>query len=99
MFVIVARPSPSVLRAAVMAVIALASFVIGRPRAAVPTFAAAVLGLLLWDPTLAASASFAMSVLATAALLVIARGGPAGRALGGCRWASPNRWPWRLRRT
>ena len=50
-----------------MAVIALASFVIGRPRAAVPTLAAAVLGLLLWDPTLAASASFAMSVLATAA--------------------------------
>ncbi len=74
MFVVVARPSPSVLRAALMAAIALVSLASGRPRAALPVLAAAVLALLLWDPTLATSASFAMSVLATAALLVIAPG-------------------------
>jgi competence protein ComEC len=74
MFVIVARPSPSVLRAALMAAIALGSLASGRPRAALPSLAAAVLGLLIWDPTLAGSASFAMSVLATSALLVVAPG-------------------------
>lgn len=74
MFVVVARPSPSVLRAALMALIALASLATGRPRAAVPGLAAAVLALLVWDPTLAANASFVMSVLATVALLLIAPG-------------------------
>jgi competence protein ComEC len=74
MFVVVARPSPSVLRAALMAGIALVSLAGGRPRAAVPGLAAAVLLLLVWDPTLAASASFVMSVTATAALLVLAPG-------------------------
>ena len=74
MFVVVARPSPSVLRAALMAGIALVSLASGRPRAALPALAAAVLALLLWDPTLAGSASFTMSVLATGALLVIAPG-------------------------
>lgn len=73
-FVVVARPSPSVLRAALMAVIALLSLAAGRPRAAVPALATVALALLLWDPTLAGSASFAMSVLATAALLVLAPG-------------------------
>ena len=71
-FVVVARPSPSVLRAAGMAVIALVSLATGRPAAAVPGLAAVVLALLLWDPLLGGSASFAMSVLATAALLLIA---------------------------
>ncbi len=74
MFVLVARPSPSVLRAASMTCVGLAALVLGRPRAALPALAAVTLGLLLWDPTLSASASFAMSVLATGALLVIAPG-------------------------
>ncbi|SHG50302.1 competence protein ComEC [Jatrophihabitans endophyticus] len=88
-FVVVARPSPSVLRAAAMASIALVSLAAGRPRAALPALAAVALALLVWDPTLATSASFAMSVLATAGLLVLApgwaralraRGVPAGLA-------------------
>ena len=74
MFVVVARPSPSVLRAALMAAIALAALVSGRPRVALPGLSAVVLALLLWQPALAASTSFAMSVLATAALLVLAPG-------------------------
>ncbi len=73
-FVVVARPSPSVLRAAVMASIALVCLATGRPRAGVPMLAASVLGLLIWDPTLAGDAGFAMSVLATAALLLLAPG-------------------------
>jgi competence protein ComEC len=74
LFVVVARPSPSVLRAALMAMIALVALATGRPRAGVPTVAAVVLALLVWQPTLASSPSFGMSVLATAALLLIAPG-------------------------
>ena len=73
-FVVVARPSPSVLRAAVMAAIALAALAAGRPRQAMPALSAAVLALLLWNPLLAVDYGFTMSVLATAALLVIAPG-------------------------
>ncbi len=74
LFVVVARPSPSVLRAALMGAVALAALVTGRPRSALPVLSAVTIALLLWDPTLANSASFAMSVLATCALLVVAPG-------------------------
>jgi competence protein ComEC len=74
LFVVVARPSPSVLRAALMAGLALFALATGRPRAAVPSLSAATVVLLIRDPALATSASFAMSVLATGALLVIAPG-------------------------
>ncbi|MGH8961159.1 MAG: ComEC/Rec2 family competence protein [Jatrophihabitantaceae bacterium] len=73
-FVVVARPEPSVLRAAVMGSIALSALASGRPRQALPVLSAAVIGLLVWDPRLAADAGFTMSVLATAAILVIAPG-------------------------
>lgn len=73
-FVIVARPSPSVLRAAVMAIIALICLATGRPRAGVPVLAATTVLLLGYDPTLGTDAGFAMSVLATAALLLLAPG-------------------------
>jgi competence protein ComEC len=70
-FVVVARPSPSVLRAAVMALIALGALAGGRPRAALPALAVAVLGLLATSSALATDLGFAMSVAATAALLVL----------------------------
>lgn len=88
-FVVIARPSPSVLRAALMAAIALAALATGRQRSAVPVLAAAVLGLLLWQPSLAVNLGFTLSVAATAALMLIApgwadalarRGVPAGLA-------------------
>ncbi|GAB2458080.1 ComEC/Rec2 family competence protein [Jatrophihabitans fulvus] len=82
-FVIVARPSPSVLRAAAMAAVALVALASGRPRAALPALSAVVLALLAWDPTLSGSPSFAMSVLATAGILVLAPGW--ARALRGRR--------------
>ena len=74
LFVIVARPSPSVLRAALMAAVALGGLASGRERATLPALAATVLGLLAWQPQLSVDAGFTMSVLATAALLLIAPG-------------------------
>ena len=71
-FVVVARGTPSVLRAAVMAVIAMVALATGRPRQAMPAVAAAVLVLLGWDSDLAADPGFAMSVLATGALVAFA---------------------------
>jgi competence protein ComEC len=73
-FVIVARPSPSVLRAAMMAAIALAALAAGRQRSAMPVLAAAVIGLLFWLPGLASDLGFLLSVSATAALLLVAPG-------------------------
>ncbi|MCW2943570.1 MAG: internalization-related competence protein ComEC/Rec2, partial [Actinoallomurus sp.] len=71
-FVVVARPSPSVLRATVMGAVALVAVVSGRERRGVPALCAAVLLLVLIDPELARSYGFALSALATAGILVIA---------------------------
>ncbi len=71
-FVVLARPSPSVVRAAVMAGVALLALAVGRGRSAVPALAAAVLVLLLVDPALAVEPGFALSVLATGGLVVLA---------------------------
>ncbi|WP_395106969.1 ComEC/Rec2 family competence protein [Actinomadura sp. SCN-SB] len=71
-FVVVARPEPSVLRAAVMGLIGLLALVTGRQRQGLPALAAAVLALVLIDPSLARSYGFVLSVLATAGLLVLA---------------------------
>ncbi|MFG1843467.1 ComEC/Rec2 family competence protein [Micromonospora sp. NPDC049175] len=71
-FVILVRPSPSVLRAATMGAIGLAALAAGRPRAALPALAAAVTVLVLVDPELAGDPGFALSVLATGGLLLLA---------------------------
>ncbi|MEO3779031.1 ComEC/Rec2 family competence protein [Micromonospora sp. B11E3] len=71
-FVILVRPSPSVVRAATMGAIGLAALAAGRPRAALPALAAAVAALVLVDPDLAGDPGFALSVLATAGLLLLA---------------------------
>jgi competence protein ComEC len=71
-FVVVARPSPSVLRAAVMGAVMLLALLTGRGRSALPALAVAVLGLLLVDPELGVEPGFALSVLATAALVLLA---------------------------
>lgn len=73
-FVVLARPSPSVLRAAGMGAISLAALASGRPRAALPALGAAICVLLLIDPGLARDAGFALSVAATAAIVVLAPG-------------------------
>ena len=71
-FVLLARPEPSVLRAAVMGVIAVAALTASGRRRGPPALAAAVVVLLLADPGLARDAGFALSVLATGAILVLA---------------------------
>ncbi|MDQ2880238.1 MAG: DNA internalization-related competence protein ComEC/Rec2 [Actinomycetota bacterium] len=73
-FVVLCRPSPSVLRAAVMGAVMLLALVLGRRRSAVPALCAAVLVLLLVDPSLGNDPGFTLSVLATAALVLLAPG-------------------------
>jgi competence protein ComEC len=71
-FVVLVRPSPSVLRAAVMGAVVLVAGMTGRRSRALPAVSAAVLGLVLVDPFLARSPGFAMSVLATTAIVTVA---------------------------
>ncbi|MEU4197953.1 ComEC/Rec2 family competence protein [Kribbella sp. NPDC026611] len=74
-FVILARPQPSVLRAAAMGLIALAAMTTGGARRrAVRTLSFAVIVLLLLDTSLARSAGFALSVLATAGIVLLGPG-------------------------
>jgi competence protein ComEC len=84
-FVTIVGPQPSVLRASVMAGSMLLALALGRPRAALPALAAAVLVLVLADPDMAARPGFALSVAACAGLLLLA-----------FRWARPlehRGWP------
>ncbi len=73
-FVIVVEPSASVLRAAVMGAIALLAVLTHRRRQAIPVLSASVVALMTVAPQLAVDAGFALSVVATAALVVIAPG-------------------------
>ncbi|WP_425540901.1 ComEC/Rec2 family competence protein [Streptomyces coeruleorubidus] len=71
-FVIVCRPDPSVLRAAACGAVALLALATGRRRSLIPALATAVLLLVLYDPWLARSYGFLLSVVATGALLTLA---------------------------
>ena len=86
-FVIVVQPSASVLRAAVMGAITLLAVVSHRRRQAMPALSATVLALMIASPELAVDVGFALSVSATAALVVIA---PVwSRRLVGRGWPKP----------
>jgi len=80
-FVLVARPDPSVLRAAGMGVVGVAALGYGS-RGGLRALSAAVLALLFIDPWLSRSAGFVLSVCATAGILLL--GPPTTRRLG--RW-------------
>ncbi|MCU1606767.1 MAG: ComEC/Rec2-related protein (modular protein), partial [Modestobacter sp.] len=71
-FVVLAGPGASVLRAAAMGAVTLLALASGRSRSAVPALAVAVVVLLLLDPTLARDGGFALSVAATAAIVLLA---------------------------
>ncbi|MFJ3903493.1 ComEC/Rec2 family competence protein [Streptomyces sp. NPDC090025] len=73
-FVVVCRPDPSVLRAAACGLVTLLAVATGRRRSLIPALAAVVLLLVLYDPWLARSYGFTLSVLATGALLTVAPG-------------------------
>ncbi|MFI8216384.1 ComEC/Rec2 family competence protein [Streptomyces sp. NPDC085932] len=71
-FVVVCRPDPSVVRAAACGAVALLALATGRRRSMIPALATAVLLLVLYDPRLARSYGFLLSVVATGALLTLA---------------------------
>jgi competence protein ComEC len=71
-FVVVVQPSASVLRAAVMGGITLLAIASHRRRQTIPALSGAVLMLMVAAPELAVDVGFALSVSATAALVVIA---------------------------
>ena len=71
-FVVVVQPTASVLRAAVMGAITLFAIVAHRRRQAIPALSATVVILMVGAPQLAVDLGFALSVSATAALVVIA---------------------------
>ena len=70
-FVAVVGPEPSVLRAAGMGSIALLAVAAGRGGAACSALCAAVVALLLADPSLALSLGFLLSVLATVGIALL----------------------------
>ncbi|WP_427385167.1 ComEC/Rec2 family competence protein [Janibacter sp. G56] len=72
-FVVLARPEPSVIRAATMGAIGLIGLSRSRRAAGLPVLAGAIVVLLLVDPWLARSFGFALSTLATLGLLVFVR--------------------------
>ena len=71
-FVVLVTPQSSVVRASVMAVIVLLAFGGGRPVRGLPVLSLAALLLLCADPWLSRDYGFALSVLATGGLLVLA---------------------------
>lgn len=71
-FVILARPQPSVLRAAAMGSVVVVGSVFGFRRGGLPALAIAISMLILVDPWLGRSAGFALSALATGGLVLLA---------------------------
>lgn len=87
-YVALVRPQPSVMRAAAMGLVALIAFSVGGRRRGPPALLAASVTLLLVLPQYAVSIGFALSVCATAGLLVM--GPPIADRLAGwrvSRWA------------
>ena len=70
-FVLLVHAEPSVLRAALMGALGIAGMLLGRPARALAALGAAVVVLLLADPWLARSFGFALSVLATAGIVLL----------------------------
>jgi competence protein ComEC len=71
-FAALVRPEPSVVRASTMGLIGVVGLTAAGRKRALPALAAAVLVLLLLDPWLAVSIGFALSVLSTAGILLLA---------------------------
>ncbi|MDL5350323.1 ComEC/Rec2 family competence protein [Microbacterium sp. zg-YB36] len=71
-FVVLVTPEPSVVRAAVMAGIAMLGVMLGRVGAGLSVLCLAVLVLLVGDPWLAGEMGFTLSAAATASLLLLA---------------------------
>ena len=83
-FAILTRGEPSVLRACVLATLAVGAHAVGRRASAPRLLALAVIVLVLVDPLLVRSVGFQLSVAATTAIVVGAR--PLARLLWGPPW-------------
>ena len=70
-FILLVRPTPSVLRAAVMTSVLLIAKYRGNTSLALPALGAAIATLILLDPFQAIDPGFALSVLATAGILLL----------------------------
>ncbi|MBO0981106.1 ComEC/Rec2 family competence protein [Microbacterium sp. SD291] len=81
-FVVLVTPEPSVIRAGVMAGVAMLTVLLGRPSAGAGMLALCAAGILIGDPWLASTPGFALSVAASGALILLAP--PLSRGLG--RW-------------
>lgn len=73
LLVILVRPSGSVLRAATMGAVMLLGVVAGRRAASVPALCAGIIVLLLVDPWQSRDYGFALSVVATAGIVIGSR--------------------------
>ncbi|GHG00808.1 MULTISPECIES: ComEC/Rec2 family competence protein [Amycolatopsis] len=71
-FLVLVGPEPSVLRAGVMAAVALLALALGRRGSALPALAFAVCVLVVADPAMATDFGFALSVCATGGLVLLA---------------------------
>ena len=79
-FVVLTGAEPSVMRAGLMASISLLGVLLGRPRSTAGALSAAVIVLLVIDPTLVWSIGFQLSVAATGGMVGLAS--PIGHRLG-----------------
>lgn len=70
LFVLLVRPSPSVLRAGVMALVVLIAGLRGERRVGIAALGSAVAILVLIDPFLSEDIGFLLSVLATAGIII-----------------------------
>ena len=86
LFAVMTRFEPSVLRATVMAALAVTAWALGRPVTGIRILALCVTGLVLADPLLVGVLGFRLSVAASAGILVLAR--PLTAALPLPRWVA-----------
>lgn len=71
LFIFLVRPTPSVLRAAVMTAVVLIAKFFGEKSLGIPSLSAAITLLILLDPLQAIDPGFVLSVLATAGILIL----------------------------
>ncbi len=83
-FAVLTRGEPSVLRACVLATLAVGAHAIGRKASAPRLLSTAVIVLMLIDPLLVRSVGFQLSVAATSAIVFAA--GPLAKLLWGPAW-------------
>lgn len=70
-FAVLVHPGPAVLRAAVTGGVVVLGLLLGRPSRAVPALCWAVVGLVCWDPWTSRDVGFHLSVVATAAIVLV----------------------------